>query len=181
MLFDQAIDIPEVLLSGAVTAGLVAEKRRYNLRIKAGDVAAFKKTSKLKLPVKINTASISNDMSCFKLGPDEWIVIADPSKRQELDAVFHDMSNVLTFSVTDISHRNVALELSGPKAETLLNVGCPLDLSLAAFPIGKVTRTVFESAQIMIARVDEQSFYVETWRSFGPYLRDFFERVVTTR
>jgi len=60
-------------------------------------------------------------------------------------------------------------------------VGCPLDLSLAAFPIGKVTRTVFESAQIMIARVDEQSFYVETWRSFGPYLRDFFERVVTTR
>ncbi len=181
MLFDQAIDVPEVLLSGAVTAVLVGQKQRYNLRVKAADIAAFKKMSGLKLPGKINNASLSKDVNCLKLGPDEWMVVAAPSKGKILDAAFAKISKTMTCSVTDVSHRNVAFDVSGERAASLLNVGCPLDLSLAAFPIGKVTRTVFESVQIMILRTGEQSFHVETWRSFAPYLRDFFERVVTTR
>ena len=54
MLFDQAIDIPAELSSDNVTIGLVDERIRYSLRIKAEDLAEFKKITGLKLPKQIN-------------------------------------------------------------------------------------------------------------------------------
>ena len=181
MLFDQAVDIPEALNSERVRVTLVGERIRYSLRVKTADVAAFKKASELKLPSKMGGSSLSKDLLCLKLGPDEWLVIADSSLKTKLDLVFAKASKNFICSITDISHRNIGFEVSGELAGELINVGCPLDLSLTAFPVGKVTRTIFESAQIMLHRTGEDSFHVECWRSFGPYLRDYFDRVITTR
>ena len=86
------------------------------------------------------------------------------------------MANKFTFSTADISQRNLTFNLTGPLAASLINIGCPLDLSLAAFPIDKCTRTVFEDAEIMIFRTGEDAFAVQTWRSFGPYLVSFFSK-----
>lgn len=181
MLFDQAIEIPEILQSEDITVALLEERVRYSLRIKSADVAAFKKATGLKLPVKMHASSEGKDVICMKLGPDEWFVIAAPQKRQSLDAALAKASKSFTCSVTEVSHRNVGFIVSGPRAQALINVGCPLDLSSSAFPIGKATRSVFESSQIAIMRTGEDNFHIECWRSFGPYLRDFFERVVETR
>ena len=38
-------------------------------------------------------------------------------------------------SAVDISHRNVAVIVSGPGADVAINSGCPQDLSLAIFPV----------------------------------------------
>ena len=46
----------------------------------------------------------------------------------------------------------------------------PLDLRLEKFPIGKVVRTVLGKAEIILHRKDEQTFRVECWRSFAPYV-----------
>lgn len=73
------------------------------------------------------------------------------------------------FSLVDISHRNVAFHISGDGAAHLINVGCPLDLDLAAFPVGKCTRTIFERAEIVLMREADTAFHVEIWRSFAPY------------
>lgn len=181
MLFDQAIDISDTLKSDDVSVALMGEKTRYNLRVKSTDVTAFKKASGLKLPSKMGGSTLSKDVKCLKLGPDEWLVIADTSQNQKLDKAFAKASKDFICSVTDVSHRNIGFEVSGELAAKLINVGCPLDLSLTAFPVGKVTRTIFESAQIMLLRTGEGSFHVECWRSFGPYLRDYFNRVMTTR
>jgi len=80
-------------------------------------------------------------------------------------------------TVSTKGHRNIGFEVSGPRAKRALNAGCPLDLSLEMFPVGKVTRTVFESAAIILTRTSEDEFSVEVWRSFAPYLRDFFVRI----
>jgi len=64
----------------------------------------------------------------------------------------------------------------GKYAARMINVGCPLDLSLEKFPVGKCTRTVFENAEIMIFREKEDEFQLETWRSFAPYLARYFEK-----
>lgn len=181
MLFDQAVDIPETLNSERVNVALMGEKARYNLRVKTADIAAFKKASELRLPSKMGGSSLTKDVSCLKLGPDEWLVIADTTQKKKLDKAFTKASKDFICSVTDVSHRNIGFEVSGELAAKLINVGCPLDLSLTAFPVGKVTRTIFESAQIMLLRTGEGSFHVECWRSFGPYLRDYFNRVMTTR
>lgn len=181
MSFDQAIDIPEILSEEGVSVALLEEKTRYSLRLKSEDLTAIKKASGLKLPSKMMASTRGQDRICAKLGPDEWIVIAKPSQKGKLDKALSKVSNDFICSVTDISHRNVGFEISGPEATALINIGCPVDLSLGKFPVGKAVRTLFESASILLIRTDEHSFHVECWRSFGPYLRDFFVRVVSTR
>jgi len=180
MLFDQAIDIPSELSSEDVTVLLLDECVRFSLRVKRKDLTAFKKLSGLKLPLNIGQSTSVKNKLGFCLGPDEWLVVASVSERDELTDKLKAVSSELTCSITNISHRNVGFDISGKKAAALVNVGCPQDLSLETFPVGKVTRTVFESASIIVYRKSETSFQIECWRSFGPYMRDFFKRVVTT-
>ena len=181
MLFDQALDIPEILNSDDVTISLMEEKARYNLRLKDKDVAAIKKVTGLKLPTKIGGSTRGKGIICVKLGPDEWNIISSIKEKPKLDKSLTKTSKSYICSVTDISHRNVGFEIEGEEAVNLINVGCPLDLSLEEFPVGKVTRTVFESASIMLLRTGERSFHLECWRSFSPYLRDYFTRVISSR
>ena len=42
-------------------------------------------------------------------------------------------------------------------------------MSLTAFPAGAVTRTVFGKIEIILYRVEEETFRVECWRSFAEY------------
>ena len=78
-------------------------------------------------------------------------------------------SNVL-HSATDISHRNTAIIVKGRGAAVAINGGCPQDLSLAAFPVGACSRTVLAKAEIVLLRTAEDTFRVECWRSFSPYV-----------
>ena len=45
-----------------------------------------------------------------------------------------------------------------------------LDLDPAAFPVGMATRTLFTKAEIVLWRQGADTFHVEVWRSFAPYL-----------
>ena len=76
-------------------------------------------------------------------------------------------------SLVDVSHRQVALQLRGPHAATILNGACPLDLGLAAFPVGMCARTVFAKADIVLWRTEPETFHVEVWRSFADYAVSF--------
>jgi sarcosine oxidase subunit gamma len=70
----------------------------------------------------------------------------------------------------DISHRQFALEVSGPNAATILNGACPLDLDVSEFPVGMCTRTVLAKADIVLWRKREDVFHLEVWRSFAGYV-----------
>ena len=73
-------------------------------------------------------------------------------------------------SLVDVSHRSCGCIVQGPQAATLINHGCPLDLSLTAFPVGSCTRTLFEKAGIIVWRADRDKYHVEIERSFAPYI-----------
>jgi sarcosine oxidase subunit gamma len=69
-----------------------------------------------------------------------------------------------------VSHRQFALEVSGPHAEVILRGACPLDLDISGFPVGACTRTVLAKADITLWRTAEHTFHVEVWRSFAGYV-----------
>jgi sarcosine oxidase subunit gamma len=73
-------------------------------------------------------------------------------------------------ALVNISHRQFALEISGPHAATILSGACPLDLHLHGFPVGMCTRTVLAKADIVLWRIREDAFHVEVWRSFSGYV-----------
>jgi sarcosine oxidase subunit gamma len=72
-------------------------------------------------------------------------------------------------SATDVSHRNTAILVSGPGAAQAINAGCPLDLSLAAFPVGACSRTLFGKVEVVLLRTANDAFRMEVWRSFSGY------------
>ena len=67
------------------------------------------------------------------------------------------------------SHRNTAVIVSGPGAEATISGGCPQDLSLEGFPVGACSRTLFGKVEVVLLRLDEETFRVEVWRSFSDY------------
>lgn len=181
MLFDQAIDIPEVFTSEELAVSVLDEMARFSLRIKAKDLTEFKKITGLKLPKNIGQSTSVKTILSFCLGPDEWLVITPISQKNDLSKKLSKASATIVCSVTEVSHRNVGFNISGKKSAELINVGCPQDLSLEKFPVSKVTRSVFESASIILFRSEETTFHMECWRSFSPYIRDYFKRVMVTK
>ena len=94
-------------------------------------------------------------------GPDEWLLLLQPEAAPPTPS-----AGVLV----DVSHRQIALALQGPDAETRLNVACPLDLSDAAFPVDMTTRTMFAKADITLWRTAPDRFHIEVARSFADYV-----------
>jgi len=104
------------------------------------------------------------------LGPDEQLLLAPEAEGVEIASQLESALAALPHSLVDVSHRQIALELSGPYASTALSVGCPLDLYVAAFPVGMCTRTILGKADIVLWRTDTEVFHLEVWRSFADYL-----------
>jgi sarcosine oxidase subunit gamma len=109
------------------------------------------------------------------LGPDEHLLLdLEPVGAEDdgaaLEAALELAMQGVPHALVDISHRQFALEVSGPHAETILSGACPLDLDAGAFPVGMCTRTVFAKAEIVLWRTRADAFHVEIWRSFADYV-----------
>jgi sarcosine oxidase subunit gamma len=124
------------------------------------------------LPRQACHANISGHWAALWLGPDEWLLIcSDPA----CDSLALEAALTVAHSLVDVSHRQSGFALSGRLAATVLNAGCPLDLSLEAFPTGMCTRTIFGKAEIVLWRTEEHGFRMEVARSFVGYAAGFLE------
>jgi len=122
------------------------------------------------LPVKPLASEVGAKRTALWMGPDEWTLLAP---EEELDAVFRAIEDKLgdtPHALVDISDRSLAIIVSGDKTTWLLNTGIFIDLSLEAFPVGTVARTVFHKAPVMIWRTGNDTFVVEAWVSFMDYV-----------
>jgi len=129
-------------------------------------------------------AMVQGARATLWLGPDEYLLLGgidgaevagDESQAAAgaLELALKDRPHALV----DISHRQFALEVSGPRAATILSGGCPLDLDLSEFPVGMCTRTVFAKADIVLWRTREDAFHVEVWRSFAGYVAGLLHEI----
>ncbi len=151
--------------SSSVRLETAPSAERISLRVRAGDVSALSGALGVDLPTKPKTSATANGRTALWLGPDEWLVIGDVGGGLMQTAA---NSGVL-HSATDVSHRNIAILVSGSGAAAAINAGCPQDLSLNAFPVGACSRTIFGKIEIVLLRTAEDAFRVEVWRSFSEY------------
>ena len=142
-------------VSNEVTISLAPPMSRYSLRARQGQ--ALETLLGVKVPKKIGETV--GGIAC--LGPDEWLM------RAPAGADIRSGQGLPT-AITDISERSVCLIVEGPKAARLLSTGCPLDLD--HFAVGRATRTIYESVEIILIRQSDDCFHVEVWRSFAPWL-----------
>lgn len=124
----------------------------------------------LPLPEQACRASLLGQRAALWLGPDEHLLIGPAADTRALDAELGAALADVAHSLVDVSHRQIAFEVSGPQAADILNSGCPLDLDAAVFPPRMCTRTLFGKADIILWRTGVAEFRVEVWRSFSDYV-----------
>jgi sarcosine oxidase, subunit gamma len=145
----------EPVEAAGVRLSLASDLVRYSLR--ARDPAVLEGVLGRTLPTRIGDTE--DGIAC--LGPDEWYVVLP-------DSFDLPRGEGLPVSVVDVSSRALGFVVEGPRAVELITSGCPLDV--AKFPIGRATRTVFETVEIVVWRTGETRFHIEVWRSFAPWL-----------
>lgn len=107
------------------------------------------------------------------LGPDEWLLLAPEGSEESVAAALGAALAGVPHSLVDVSHRQVALSVTGPRARDLLSSGCPLDLDAEAFPVGMCTRTVMARAEIVLWRRSPEEYHLETGRSYSGYVLEW--------
>ena len=169
-MVDQAIRTSPLAGRHGGSAGVrltpAASASRISLRAPEASVAALSSVLGLTLPTSPKTSAETGGRTALWLGPDEWLVIDEAA----LDLVALAGTSGVLHSATDISHRNIGIIVSGPDVEACLSAGCPQDLSLGVFPFGACSRTLFGKVEIVLLRLDAETFRVECWRSFSDYV-----------
>jgi sarcosine oxidase subunit gamma len=112
----------------------------------------------------------SSARAALWLGPDEHLLLAPEADRERAPSEIAQGLGAHAHSLVDVSHRQVALSITGPRAEWLLESQCPLPLNDRDFPVGMCTRTVYAKAEIVLWRTEPQAFHIEVWRSFSAYV-----------
>jgi sarcosine oxidase subunit gamma len=139
---------------------------RVALRAPEGSVASVSRALGLTLPQKPKTSAAKGERTALWLGPDEWLVIDEAGN----DILADCAKAKALHSAVGVSHRNVAIAVTGAKAVATINSGCPQDLSLETFPVGACSRTVLGKSEIVLYRTAADAFRVECWRSFSDYV-----------
>ncbi len=143
------------LAFNGATVALEPPLARYSLR--ARNAAGMESILGRSIPHRIGETA--DGISC--LGPDEWLW------RAAFGTSMPDGSGA-PVSVVDISERQVAISIEGPRALDVLLSGNPLDLE--KFAIGRAVRTIFEGAEIILIREGDERFVIEVWRSFAEFV-----------
>ena len=138
-----------------ITISLAPPMARYSLRARQGQ--ALETLLGVKVPKKSGT--MEGGLAC--LGPDEWLL------RVEAGTTI-PMGQGLPLSVSDVSERSICLIVEGARAGKTIMAGCPLDID--QFAVGRATRTVFETVEIILIREAPDRFQIEVWRSFADWL-----------
>src|SRR5271168_116132 len=126
-------------------------------------------------------ARVLGERATLWLGPDEYLLWdgasgADPAAAATATAIEQALGG-LPHALVDIGHRQIGLQVCGPHAAEILSGACPLDLSIEQFPVDACTRTVFAKAEIVIWRTAADTFHLEVWRSFTPYVSDLLREI----
>ena len=143
---------------------------RHILRAAPTVLEAAGHALRLSLSMPVCRASADRTRAALWLGPDERLLLGEESSAAETTSRLHQVLQQQSYSLVDVSHRQVAFAIAGPQAATVLAAGCPLDLDPAAFPVGMCTRTVLAKAEIVLWRRADDSFHLEVWRSFAAYV-----------
>lgn len=148
----------------------LAPRCRFSLRGDASVFAAAGVAFGVPLSQQSCRAHAQGTRSALWLGPDEQLLLGLDTDAGVIASELSRALSGLRHSLVDVSHRQTALEISGPYAEDILNGASPLNLSIEAFPVGMCTRTLLDKADIILWRTRPDAFHIEGWRSFTDYV-----------
>jgi sarcosine oxidase, subunit gamma len=154
----------------AAMLAVLPDSAKLSFRGRPSSIPAAGEAFGVPLPQTACRFGANGKRAAFWLGPDEWLLAATGEQASVLFAAMEKALRGYSCSLVDVSHRSDAFALSGRMSDYVLNHGCPLDLSLQAFPVGMCTRTILGKATILLSRPEPDTFHIDVGRSFAPYV-----------
>jgi sarcosine oxidase subunit gamma len=145
-----------------------ADGCRFNLRIASEGLERASQAFGFNLPANIGATAVSGSRLALCLGPDEWHLYAPIEERQDIEATFAAFYADCPHSLVDIGHREIGIAVEGSAAVIALCSACAFDLG--SMPAGTGVRTLFDKAQVILIRHDDDRFHIEVWRSFAEHV-----------
>ena len=103
----------------------------------------------------------------LRLGPDEWMFIADGGDVAVLEAALRGTHH----SVVDVAASRTVIELAGADARAVLAKGCALDLHTTVFGADSCAQTLLAKAQVILHCAGEGLvFHLYVRNSYADYL-----------
>ncbi|WP_086850684.1 sarcosine oxidase subunit gamma [Amycolatopsis kentuckyensis] len=110
------------------------------------------------------TFTSGNGVDVLWMGPDEYLVLAEPGRQAELEAALSRESD----AVVDVSAQRNVVRLTGSHAADVLAHGCSIDLEVS--PPGTCVQTLLARTGIVLM-VREEGFTILVRQSFSDYFR----------
>lgn len=124
------------------------------------------------MPARPNTFVAGPPADVLWLGPDEWLLVAEPDTGHNLVSELNAALAGEHRSVVDVSAGRSVLDLAGSGALELLSKGCGLDLHPRAWGPGDCAQTLLARVPVILQQRDDAT-RVFVRPSFGDYLVDW--------
>lgn len=130
-------------------------------------------------PTVPNTVAAAGGIEILWLGPDEWLVVAQPPT-DDLARRLDGALAVHHHSATDVSAGRVVAEIAGAQARAVLATGVRLDLHPRVFGPGCCAQTGLVGVPIILQVTgDSPSFRLYLRNSFASYVVAWLAGAVT--
>ena len=144
---------------------------KLNLRGQNDLAKAVKVITGCAFPPKANRFQSAGDRHVVWLGPDEYLLLCEAGKEQELQDSLNSMIPSPHFAITDVSDSLCALSLRGPAVRAVLAKGCGLDLHPKKFVAGQSAQSLLALSAVTLMAVADDTFILICRTSFAPYVQ----------
>ncbi len=151
--------------------GEMAHLGKLNLRGQNDLAKAVKVITGCTFPPKANRFQSAGDRHVVWLGPDEYLLLCEAGKEQELQDSLNSMIPSPHFAITDVSDSLCALSLRGPAVRAVLAKGCGLDLHPKKFAAGQSAQSLLALSAVTLMAVADDAFILICRTSFAPYVQ----------
>jgi sarcosine oxidase, subunit gamma len=125
------------------------------------------------LPVTPNTVVIGNGLRALWLSPDEWLIVTEDQKQNDLVWKLEKALSGEHAAINDISANRTVFELSGKNVHEVLMKSSEIDFHPRVFSPGHCVQTLVAKSQAIIEQVDHETFYIYVRCSFGRYVGEW--------
>tara|TARA_B100000989_G_C19452862_1_gene432593 strand:+ start:452 stop:1066 length:615 start_codon:yes stop_codon:yes gene_type:complete len=151
----------------------MAHLGKLNLRADKTAAKMIKSITGCTFPPAANKFNTAGERHAVWLGPDEFMIICEAGKDEELAISIHASFGSRHAAVTNITDALAALHLKGAAVRQVLAKGCALDLHQNSFTSGDAAQTLLSHAAVTIMALANDEFIVICRTSFASYLHDW--------
>ena len=152
----------------------MAHLGKINMRAEKSAGKIVKSITGCAFPPAANKFTTAGERHVVWLGPDEFMIICEAGKDEELARAIHASFGIRHAAVTNITDALAAFHLKGAAVRQVLAKGCALDLHQNSFAPGDAAQTLLSQAAVTIMALANDEFIVICRTSFASYLHDWF-------